>query len=477
VVTAGGAGPGASAPPVVDALPFFKNDLNLWSRLAMIRNLVRRTFAIGGISAVVSLVIPCTAPAQEVAIPVEPDSATVDSAQFISSMAGEFTPSKGFDLFQSERASLNISFYGMARYLNQLPGEQTFTDHLGRERKVVARNDINWHRGMVWFNGHFWTEKLRYNITVWALASTQQTLLFGNLQYRLDPRLNFGIGMAPNLTIRSMQGSFPFWAGSDRQMSEEFFRGGFASGVFVTGEALPRFYYTASINTNLSQLGITATNDSRDLAYSGSVQWLPTTGEFGPRGGFGDLEHHETIATRFGVSAAHAREYRGAADSLPNNETQLRLSDGVYVFETGALADGVTVRYLDYDVLSFDAGLKYRGFSFQSEYYVRQYSSFEADGPLPLESILDHGFMAEAGYMVVPKRLGIYAVGGYVFDDFERNPWEAGGGAAFYPFGSRSWRLTLHLLHVDKSPTGSNFGYYTAGQTGTILSLGTDFIL
>ncbi len=122
----------------------------------MIRNLVLRTSAIGGISAVVSLVIPCTAPAQEVSIPVEADSATVDSAQFINSMAGEFTPAKGFDSSQSERGSLNISFYGMARYLNQLPGEQTFTDHLGRERKVVARNDINWHRGMVWFNGHFW---------------------------------------------------------------------------------------------------------------------------------------------------------------------------------------------------------------------------------------------------------------------------------------------------------------------------------
>jgi hypothetical protein len=35
----------------------------------------------------------------------------------------------------------------------------------------------------------------------------------------------------------------------------------------------------------------------------------------------------------------------------------------------------------------------------------------------------------------------------------------------------------LHVLHVNKSPTASNFGYYAAGQTGTTVSLGTDILL
>lgn len=78
--------------------------------------------------------------------------------------------------------------------------------------------------------------------------------------------------------------------------------------------------------------------------------------------------------------------------------------------------------------------------------------------------------------MVVPKRLGIYAVGSYVMDDFQRFPYELGGGANFYPYGSRQWRLNLHLLHVDKSPASSNFGYYQAGLTGTVISLGTDIL-
>ena len=85
--------------------------------------------------------------------------------------------------------------------------------------------------------------------------------------------------------------------------------------------------------------------------------------------------------------------------------------------------------------------------------------------------------MAQAMYMVVPKQLGLYATGGYVCDDFDRKPCETGGGPNYYPTTTRTWRLNLHTMHLDKSPTASTFGYYTAGHTGTILSLTTDILL
>ena len=392
-------------------------------------------------------------------------------------IAGEFTPAKGFDIAKTEFASLNVSFYGLFRYVNQLPGDQTFTDHLGRERTVKARNDLNWHRSMIWLTGFFFDPKFRYNITVWSLPTTQQSLIFGNLQYRFSPALMVGVGILPNLTTRSMQGSWPFWAGSDRQMVDDFFRGGFSSGLFLAGEPIKRVFYTTSVNTNLSQLGVVASNDSRDVAVSGSVFWMPTTGEFGPRGGFGDLEEHRKFATRFGISAGFSRESRYASDSVPPNATQIKLSDGVNPFDTGALADGVTVQKLNYHELAADAGFKYRGFSFQAEYYARRLSQFDADGPLPLSEIFDQGFSAQAMHMVVRRKVGVYVAGGYVFDDFGREPWELGGGISVYPSGTRSWRLNLHVMNVDRSPSASSFGYYSAGQTGTILSIGTDILL
>jgi hypothetical protein len=392
-------------------------------------------------------------------------------------ISGELTPGKGFDLFKSKRGSLNISFYGLFRYVNQLPANQTYTDHLGRERDVKSNNMINWHRTFVWLTGHFYDPRFRYNISLWSLPTTQQTLLFGNLRYIVSRPLALGVGIGPNLTARSVQGSWPYWASSDRQMGEEFFRGGFSSSFFITGEPASRFYYTAAVTNNLSQLGVTSTNDTREMGVSASVWTMPTTGEFGPRGGLGDMEHHTRPATRFGLSAGHSRESRYSQLNQPPNATQIRLSDGVLPFEAGALADTVTVETLDYDEMAFDAGFKYKGFSFQGEGYVRKLSNFDATGPLPLSSITDRGFMAEAMHMVVPKKLGLYLATGYVWDDFKRKPWELAGGASFYPYGSRVWRLNLHVIRVEKSPTGSSFGFYTAGQSGTTLSIGTDFLL
>jgi hypothetical protein len=407
------------------------------------------------------------------------DSATAADSVYQTSIAGEFRPAKGFDLFKSDKISLNISFYGLFRYVNQLPGEQTFTDHLGRERQVKARNDLNWHRTMVWLTGFAFTPRFRYNITLWSLPTTQQTLLFGNLQYHFNRAMILGVGITPNLTARSMQGSWPFWASSDRQMAEDFFRGGFSSGVFVTGSLVNRLYHTFSLNNNISQLGVVAANDTRDLAYSGSLNWMPTTGEFGPRGGFGDMEYHEKVATRFGVSAGHSRESRYADDTAPPNASQIKLSDGVNPFDADALVIGATVDKLNYDEFAFDAGLKYRGWTFQAEFFRRRLSEFlTTEGDLlPLGSITDQGFQVQANYMIVPKTVALYATYGSVNDEFERNPSEFSWGLSYYPAKNRSWRLNSHFIHIDRSPAASNFGFYTSGQKGTTVSLGVDILM
>ena len=427
--------------------------------------------------------IPEIALAQDEApiTPTAPDTSAVEKLKepesYKNEISGEMTPGKGFDLFRNKRGSLNLSFYGLFRWVDQLPDSQTYRDHLGRERTVKMNNMINWHRTFVWLTGFFYDQRFRYNISLWSLPTTQQTLLFGNLRYIVGPPLALGVGIGPNLTCRSVQGSWPYWAGSDRQMGEEFFRGGFSSSFFITGEPKKRLFYTAALTNNLSQLGVTSTNDTRNMGVSASIWTMPTTGELGPRGGFGDMEYHQRVATRFGLSAGHSTENRYAQLNAPPNATQIRLSDGVLPFETGALADSVTVLFLDYNEIAADAAFKYKGFSFQGEGYVRRLSNFVADGPLPLSEITDRGFMAEAMHMVVPKKVGLYAATGYVWDDFKRNPWELSGGASFWPYGNRVWRLNLHLIHVEKSPTGSSFGYYTAGQTGTTISLGTDILL
>jgi hypothetical protein len=392
--------------------------------------------------------------------------------------SGEFTPSRGFDIVRTKAGSLNISLYAIARYLNQMPGHQTWQDHLGRDREFTGRNDFFWHRTMIWFSGWLGTPKLTYAATVWTVFTTQQSLIYGNIAYKFNKHFQLAIGVGPNLSVRSMQGSFPFYSSTDRSMGEESLRGGFTNGVWLTGEVIPKLRYKLMVGNNLSSLGIQASKLTRDLSTSATLWWMPTTGEFGPRGGIGDLEHHNQVATRFGASYNHSREDRFNNIGTPSpDNTQVRMTDGVLFFETGALKDGITVDNADVDNVNVDIGLKYKGFGLQTEFHARKLSNFNADGPVPYSTINDYGYDIQLSYMVVPKTVCLYMVNSYFWDEFKRNPWELGGGLNIYPQKTRSWRLNLQLMHVYKSSAGGTFGLYTAGQTGTTFTFGTDILL
>ena len=76
--------------------------------------------------------------------PTKPDTTN----RFPTTISGGFTPGSGFDIIKSDRGSLNISVYGLFRYVDQAPGGQTFTDHLGRVRQTNLQNSLNWQRTM-----------------------------------------------------------------------------------------------------------------------------------------------------------------------------------------------------------------------------------------------------------------------------------------------------------------------------------------
>lgn len=408
---------------------------------------------------------------------IQKDSAK-DEETYPNMTSGELTPGKGFSIVKSKVASLNIGLYSVVRYLNQLPGHQVWQDHLGRDRALTGRNDFYWHRVMIWFSGFVMTPKLTYTATVWTIMTTQQTLVYGNLQYRFNKHFIAGAGIMPNISVRSMQGPFPFYSSTDRTMGEESLRAGFTNGVFLKGEVVPKLNYILMLGNNLSTLGVAAAKLTRTLSQGAGLVWMPTTGEFGPRGGIMDFEDHKKLATRFGVNFTHCRDNRfnNTGEPSPDN-TQVRMTDGVLFFETGALADGVTVEEATYNMLAVDLGFKYKGFHAQAELYARSLTNFTADGPVPVSSLRDKGYSLQVSQMVIPKRLGVYAIHSYFFDAFKRHPWEVGGGLNIYPAKSRSWRLNTQVHYVYKSSAGGTFGLYAGGQTGTTITIGTDILL
>lgn len=386
---------------------------------------------------------------------------------------------QGFLIGRGKLGELKIGAYVLVRWIDQLPETQQFTDHLGNMRPVDTRDDIQFHRAMVHFRGWMFSPKFRYQITSWTVMSTDQTTLYGFLGYQFHKKFNLYGGTNSTGGSRSVYGSHPFWLANDRVMADEFFRGGFTNGVWANGEVAPGLWYNVAVGNNLSQLGVTAKQLDRGLASGGSMWWMPTTHEFGPSGAYGDWEFHEKLATRFGFTTTRSQEDRQElGDHSPEN-TQTRLADSVSLFDTGALAKNVSVNDAHVRLLSFDAGMKYRGIFLQTEIFNRWLDSFHADGPLPVTSIHDAGFYVQAAFFPIKKRLELYSATSWIYGDksagFSTSHEYLVGGNAYW-FDSRNLRSNFQVISVDHSPASSTFGFYVGGQTGTTVSLATSLL-
>ncbi|MCX6549884.1 MAG: hypothetical protein NTY02_02555 [Acidobacteria bacterium] len=309
---------------------------------------------------------------------------------------------------------------------------------------------------------------------MWTVLDTNQNAIFGNLGYQFSRKFSIYAGLNGNPGTRSLQGSHPFWLGHDRVMADEFFRPFFNSGVWAQGEAVPGLWYNAMLGNTNSNLDVKSSQLDRTFTTGASMWWMPTTKEFGPKGAYGDYEMHEKLATRFGVSTTRSPEQRftSATSGGPENST-LRLADSVNVFDTGSLVPGVTVDTVDYRILSFDAGVKYKGFFLQTEIYNRWLDHFKADGVLPVTSIHDTGFYVQGAFFPVPKKLELYAATSQILGDKSAgfsNSSEYLIGGNYYPFNSRNQRLNVQVIDVNHSPVSSAFGYYVGGLNGTVFS-------
>ena len=386
---------------------------------------------------------------------------------------GEFDPGDGFLIGRTDVGELAISGYGLLRYLNQM-GDETYVDHLGNEHPVDRRNDIFSHRIIVFLKGWVGSRKLIYNIILWTVNTTDQDAIFATLGYQFTRRFSVYGGINGTPGTRSLQGSHPYWLGHDRVMADEFFRPYFAFSVWTQGEIVPGLWYNFNVANNSSSLGVKAAQLDRHMSTGGSMWWMPTTEEFGPKGAYGDWEDHDKVATRFGFSTTQSREER-FTDSVTgaSGNTTLKLADAVNVFDTGALAPGVTVNRVDYNLVSFDVGVKYKSLFLQTEVYNRWLNNFVTDGPVPVGRIHDKGFYIQGSFYPIKKKLEVYGVTSQIYGDKDAgfsNSSEYTAGLNFYPVNTRNHRLNFQVMDVNHSPVGSTFGYYTAGQNGMTIS-------
>jgi hypothetical protein len=270
--------------------------------------------------------------------------------------------------------------------------------------------------------------------------------------------------------VRSTEGQYPYWLGVDvRMTSDEFFRGSYTTGVWLRGELSSTVNYMAMLGNNLSQLGVSAMQlDTTLNTTSLMLQWLPTTGEFGLNGTFGDFDHHETTATRLAGHYTHSREDKQSQPGTNAIEnSQIRLTDGSIVFTADLFGPGITVEQVDYDMVSIDAGVKRKGLALEAEYYWRHLSNYAGPGTAGISEISDHGFQVQSSAMPVPKTVQVYLSGAAIRGRFG-NSSELRAGANWYLARERGLRLNAEWLHLNRCPVGYAAVPYPVGGHGDV---------
>jgi len=401
-----------------------------------------------------------------------------DEPEFISPLANGGTPfshgviyDKGWTLRpinpECTPYELKVSLHNQFRYTGFASDDRFYINSAGRSVPTPSRNDFDINRGRLVFSGYAIDPRLEFyaNIDYNTVADQQIQMLMAWIRHPLGPALNiaYGLGKVPG-TWEWLESS-RYTVGAERSLATTFFRPSMTAGIWVDGELLPGLHYHALIGDGFNTFSLNASEVDTNLVCSGMLWWEPW-GEFGV--GFSDVENHQQPVVRLGQAYTFSRQDADPTGEPGPEQTVVRLSDGTRLVEPGALAPGVTVNHFDLSLYAVQAGLKSRGFSLSGEYFFRWLTDIGGNGPLPRDSIFDHGFLAQAAAFAVPQSLEIFARGSAVFGPFGDGS-ELSGGVNWYVNGERNWRFTADVARVEDSPAQQDRTGFLAGASGTLV--------
>jgi hypothetical protein len=359
---------------------------------------------------------------------------------------------------------LVLNHVSQFKYTNSLATKKTYSDHFGGVHEVQRRNDIQLTRDVFYFSGYAFDPRLDFNILLFTSSATLVATAAGYVGFVFHKAFALRAGYFSLPSVRSLTGTYPFFHGTDRSMSTNYFRPGFTQGAWANGEVLPGLNYIAMIGNSLNTLDIKAGKIDNKFAYSASV-WYDLNQFEKP---WNDYEHHEQIALRVGTAFTFAPEDRlsNIDVATPENNATF-ISDGQFLFATGALAPSVTISNADFYLWAIDGGIKYQGFAFNVEFYLRWLNHFSANGQLPLSSMFDWGYDASAGYFVV-RSLELFARSSLIHGPFA-TAIEESIGFTWYPFDTRQVWINAEAVGIRDCPYESGYYMYSVGQTGLVV--------
>ena len=390
----------------------------------------------------------------------------------------EHVPNLGFLLYNGEKGQLYFRLFSYARYLNQRSLDPTYVDAFGNVKSVQLRQDIQLQKFFAPFAGWFLTPKFRYYLYVWSSNASQgdpaQVVGAGNLTYKFNRFATAGFGITSLPGVRSTEGQFPYWLGvDDRLTADEFFRPSYTDGVWLKGDITRNSNYMVMIADNLSILGVSATQlDNKLATQTFMAQWMPTTGEFGLYGTFGDYDDHHQVATRLAAHFTHSledKQEQPGTNAIENS--QIRLTDGSIIFTPDLFGPGISVETVDYKMMSLDAGIKYHGLSLEGEYYRRWLTDFTGLNTSSIAPITNDGYQLQSSAMVIPKTLQVYLSGSQIFGGRYGDASELRAGGNWYFANERGLRVNAEVIRLNNCPVGYTAVPYPVGGNGPVFHI------
>ena len=385
------------------------------------------------------------------------------------------TYDKGFALlpYDKKKHSFDLKINGWIqfRYHGFARNVDSWTDNAGVTRAIRNRSSFDIERARLSFKGTALDPRLTYFLQLDGDSDGRHAVDFFDFwwSWKFSDRFNIQFGK------RKVSASRQWLLGArrtrfiDRPVANDFFRPDRTIGVWVRGKCGETGSYEAMIGNGYrtSNLPNLVTDDQLTFAFS---QHFDPNGDFG--GQLVDFDYTcDAPLIRFGHSFVYSPTTSEVL-GVPFSETDfIRLSDGTRLGQVGALSPGVTVSGVDIFYYGVDLAAKWRGWSFDSEVFLRWLENFEADGALPVDDLMQRGFYVEGGKFIVPQKLDVnfrYSQVAGLFGDRS----EYAAGFNLYPLEqNHKLKCSFDVTVLDGSPLNNPSSDILVGDDGTLFRI------
>ncbi|QDT00779.1 OprO/OprP family phosphate-selective porin [Adhaeretor mobilis] len=377
---------------------------------------------------------------------------------------------KGFVLrpFDSEKHPLELKVNGWIQFRHHAFSRDadSWTDNAGVTRPIRNRNAFDIERARLIFSGYAQDPRLTYFLQLDGDTDGGHTVDFFDYWWAWECSDRFLIQMGKRKVVASRQ----WLLGArrtrfiDRPMACDFFRPDRTIGLFGIGKIGNTGHYEIMAGNGYRTANLPNSTTDNRFAFA-STNYFDPFGDFG--GQIVDFECTSDPLVRFGHSFVYSSQ---AADAVgvPLDETDfIRLTDGTRLTQTGALTAGVAVSEFDIYFYGVDAAMKWRGWSVNTELFLRWIEDIRGDGALSVNDLFQRGFYVEGGRFIVPQRLDWNVRYSQVSGLFgERTEYAA--GLNWYPLESPAVKVSFDVTALDGSPEQNTTSDILVGDSGVL---------